>query len=209
MFKKILIPVAAFAVTVTAASAFTGDMLNQIDVDLSDTQVEVLEEMSELRQSGVSRTEIHAQLEAVGLDQDKMEEIRNAVRKLKDDRHEAVADAVEAGDYDDFKLAVAGTQMADKINSEAEFELFAEAYELREAGDREAARAIMLELGIERGNIEGFGGHRGAGAGHSGSRGEGVNDGQGRINSRHDGERTGERMNADKGSFGQKNRQNS
>lgn len=166
MIKQIMIPVAAFAFTVTAASAFNSDRLDQIDVDLSDTQVAALEEAHELREDGATRDEVHAVLEEAGLDQEAMEEIRTAMHELRDERHEAVEEAVKANDYDAFVAAIAGTPLADVIDSEADFDKFVDAYELREAGDYTAAREIMDELGIERG----------AGAGHGGQRGDGVGD---------------------------------
>ena len=48
MLKEIFIPVAAFAVTVTGASAFNADMLDKLDLDLTDTQISALEEAHEL-----------------------------------------------------------------------------------------------------------------------------------------------------------------
>lgn len=52
MIKQIIIPVAAFAITVTGASAFNSDMLSKIDVDLTSSQISALEEAQELMKSG-------------------------------------------------------------------------------------------------------------------------------------------------------------
>ena len=176
MIKQIMIPVAAFAVTVTAASAFNSDRLDQIDVDLSNTQISALEEAHELRADGATRDEVHDVLDEAGLDRDKMQEIRTAMHELRNEHREAVEAALEAGDYDAFMTAVADSPRADQITSEADFYQLVEAHELREAGDYEAARAIMTELGIEKGSGEGRSGHRdggmrdGSGAGFDGEK---------------------------------------
>ena len=166
MMKHIIIPVAAFAVTATAASAFNADLLDQIDVDLTDTQVSALEEAHELRQEGAEKTEVRAVLEDAGLDRDKIQEVRAAVREVKEARRAAVREAIENNDYEAFLEAVAGSPRAEVIDSEADFELLVEAHELRAAGDREGAREIMDELGLEKPEDHG---HKG------GMRGEGEN----------------------------------
>ena len=171
MIKELFIPVAAFAVTVTGASAFNSDMLEKLELDLSSTQISALEEAHELRQDGAEREEIKELLEDVGLEREDMQEIREAAREYKQDHREAVRAAIEAGDYDAFNDAVGGGPLADAIESEDDFDLLVEAHELREAGDKEAAKEIMDELGIER-----PGGHRGGekgGRGHRGPHSEG------------------------------------
>ncbi|MEZ4200315.1 MAG: hypothetical protein R3B69_01815 [Candidatus Paceibacterota bacterium] len=149
MLKQIMVPVAAFAVTVTTASAFAGtDWLNSIDVDLTDNQVAALEEAQEIREE--ARAEAEAVLEAAGLDEEKMHEIHEARHEVMHAEREAVHEALEAEDYDAFLDAIEGTPMADVIDSEADFEKFLEAHELREAGDHEAAAEILSDLGLER-----------------------------------------------------------
>jgi len=48
MIKQLIIPVAAFAVTATAVSAFNTDFLESIDVDLTDDQISALVESREI-----------------------------------------------------------------------------------------------------------------------------------------------------------------
>jgi len=71
--------------------------------------------------------------------------------------HEAVEDAVKSGDYEAFLEVVERSPMSMVVDTPEEFELFIEAFELRESGDRKAARAIMEELGFEG---HGHGGHK-------------------------------------------------
>lgn len=171
MLKQIMIPVAAFAVTATAASAFNTDMLEKIDVDLTTSQIEVLEEVHELRQDGADRETIKTLLEESGLDQEKMKGIHDALREVNSAQREVVNAALESNDYDAFIAAIADSPLAESITSEADFEKFAEARELMEAGDREGAKEIMDELGIEK--------PEGHGRGHKGGGGNGMRDGFG------------------------------
>lgn len=150
MVEKIMIPVAAFAVTATGASAFSGDLLEKLDLDLTNEQVNALEEVHELRAEGADREEVREVLEDAGLDREDMQEIREAVRAYKAEQRAVIHEALEDGDYDAFIDAIEGTRLADVIDTEGEFETFVEAHELRENGDREGARELMEELGIEK-----------------------------------------------------------
>lgn len=151
MIKQIMIPVVAFAVTATAVSAFNTDMLKQIDTDLTDSQVSALERVDDLRQNGASRDEVHAALDEAGITKDMMRTIRTSLHEHREAMHEAVESALESGNYEAFKTAIVGSHLAESITSEEEFRKMIEAHELRESGDYEAAREIMDELGVERG----------------------------------------------------------
>lgn len=148
MIKQIMIPVAAFAITVTGASAFNSDMLSKIDVDLTSSQVSALEQADQIRQT--ARDEAQQVLSDAGIDDEKMKEIRDVTREVRDTQHEAVKTAVDNDDYDAFLTAIADSPLADAINSEADFETFKEAQQLRESGDHEGAQELMSELGIEK-----------------------------------------------------------
>lgn len=166
MMKQIMIPLAAFAVTVTGASAFNGDWLNKIDVDLSEAQISALTEVQEKRADGATREEVSAILDEAGLDRTKMIEVKTAMHELRQTMHEEVENALESGDYEAFLKAVDGTPMADKITTKENFEKMVEAHEMREQGDFEGAQEIMSELGIERVQGEGcHGGRMGEGKG--------------------------------------------
>lgn len=86
MIKQILIPVAAFAVTVTGASAFSGDIFDKLDVTLSDDQLSALETVHELRKEGATRDEIQVVLDNVGLDRKTMSEMHQAKKEYMGDR---------------------------------------------------------------------------------------------------------------------------
>jgi len=159
MFKQIMIPVAAFAVTVTGASAFNSDMLQELDINLTDTEISALEEAHEVRQE--SREEAKEILEDAGIDQTRHQEIREAMHEARDEHRAAMHEVIEAGDYDAF-LEVADEKMLENIDSEADFDQLVEAQALREAGDHEGAKEIMEELGFERsdgGEHRGMHGH--------------------------------------------------
>ena len=163
MIKQIIIPVTAFAVTVTGASAFSSNMLEKIDVDLSSDQITALEEAHELRQEGAERDEIKEILEEAGIDNETMQEVRKAAHEYRSEVREAVKEAIENEDFNAFREAVVDTPRADLINSEADFDKLLEAHELRAAGDREGAKEIMSELGFEKhkglGKKDGMRGH--------------------------------------------------
>ena len=155
MIKQIMIPVVAFAVTVTGVSAFNSDILEKLDINLTDTQIEALEEAHELRRDGADRAEIKEMLEDVGISRETMKEIHTAMRQHRGEVKEAIKVAIKAEDYEAYQNAVADTPHADIINSEDDFNLLVEAHKLREAGNYEGAWEIMSELGFEK--RKGFG----------------------------------------------------
>ncbi len=157
MLKQLIIPVAAFAVTVTSASAFMGtDLISKLDLNLTDEQTTALETAREIHET--AHAEAEQVLKDAGIDETKMREIHDAMREAHKESFEAVKTAIENNDYAAFISAVADTPMADVIDTEADFAKLVEAHELREAGDHDGARAIMDELGFEgRGGFGGFG----------------------------------------------------
>lgn len=170
MLKQILIPVAAFAVTATSAAAFGNIDLSELDIDLSSSEEAALEEARDIRET--AREEAQNVLEAAGIDDERMREIHDAMHSARDAHREAVNEALESGDYEDFIAAIADGPLADAITSEADFEKYLEAHELRQAGDFEAAQELFDELGLE-GRGEGLGGPGGRG-GHKGFGGPGL-----------------------------------
>jgi DNA-directed RNA polymerase subunit N (RpoN/RPB10) len=73
---------------------------------------------------------------------------RLADMAARDAKHEAIETALKNNDYAAWAAASVGTPMADKI-TEANFAKFVQAHTLMEQGNRDGARAIMDELGIE------------------------------------------------------------
>ena len=153
--KALLIPIAAFAVTVAGVSAFNGDILQK--AGLSDEQVSAFEEAHELRKNG-DKEGARDVLKEAGIVQETMESVRGAMKEHKAEMRSAIDEAVENDDYDAFLEAIGGSPLADIITSEDDFDLFVEAHELRVEGDWKAAREIMEELGFE-GKKHGHRGH--------------------------------------------------
>ena len=162
MIKHIMIPMAAFAITVSGASAFTGsDWISKLEVDLSEEQVSALEQAEEIRKTAHEQSA--KVLADAGLDETKMRAIHGAMREIHKANHEAMQKALEAEDFDAWKEAASETPMSEKITSESDFSKLVEAHDLRESGDYKAAEELLAELGLEgRG---GMGMERGMGRG--------------------------------------------
>ena|GEM_PF-499389 len=140
--RSVLIPVAAFAVTVTGASAFNSELLHK--AGLSDGQISAFEEAKELRQAG-DFDGARDVLEEAGIDESVMERLRNTMRG----HHNAVKMAIESNDFEAFREASEGSPLADIINTKEEFARFVEAHNLIKNGDKETAREIFDDLGIK------------------------------------------------------------
>lgn len=152
--KTILIPLAAFAVTVTGASAFNSEVLK--NAGLSDDQIAAFEEARDLRESG-DKDGARDVLVAAGIDEDVIKQVREAMREHRGE----VRDAIEAGDYEAFKDAIEGSPLADLIDNETDFNKLVEAHDLLKSGDKEGAKDIFEELGLpERGHMMKDGDHK-------------------------------------------------
>jgi hypothetical protein len=165
--KALLIPIAAFAVTVTGASAFNSSVLENAGLDTQ--QIAAFEQAHDLRKGGDKEAARDVLVEA-GVDMDTMKEVKGAMQEYRKQMHEAVEDAVKNGDYDAFLEAVAGSPVSEIVDTPEEFALFTEAFDLRESGDTDAAREIMADLGFE-GKMHGKG-HGMHGDHDRGSKGE-------------------------------------
>jgi len=146
--KALLIPIAAFAVTVTGASAFNSDVLQKAGLDTE--QISAFEQAHELRKEGDTETARDVLVEA-GVDMETIHSVREAMKEHREEMHQAVEDAVHNGNYDAFLEAVEGSPVSEIVDTPEEFALFTEAFYLRDAGEKEAAREIMEELGFEGG----------------------------------------------------------
>lgn len=148
MLMNILIPLAAFAVSVTGASAFSPDLLRH--AGLNEEQIAAFEEAKELRQSG-DHEGARDVLLAANIDEEVMDQLREAMKEYKRDHSIAIQAAIEAGDYDSFRAAIADSPLSDIIDTEAEFRRFVEAHALIESGDKDEAKEIFNELGLNWG----------------------------------------------------------
>jgi hypothetical protein len=144
--KALLIPIAAFAVTVTGASAFNSSVLENAGLDTQ--QIAAFEQAHDLRKVGDKEAARDVLVEA-GVDMDTMKEVREAMKEHRAEMHEAVEDAVKNGNYEAFLEAVAGSPVSEIVDTSEEFALFSQAFDLRESGDKQSAREIMEELGFE------------------------------------------------------------
>lgn len=141
--KPFLIAIAAFAVTATGVQAFQGtDILQK--AGLTEEQIEAFETARELRESGNLKGARDTLLDA-GVDEETIESVHKAMHDARD----AIHAAVEANDYEAFKTAVAGTPLAEAVDTKEDFEKFIEAHTLREKGKWGEAKVILDELGIE------------------------------------------------------------
>jgi hypothetical protein len=165
--KALLIPVAAFAVTVTGASAFNSEVLEK--AGLTDTQISAFEQAHELRKEG-DRDAAREVIMDAGIDMETMQEVRKAMHEHRKEMRTAIDEAVEDNDYAAFREAVEGSPIGDIVTSEDDFERFSQAHSLRMEGEHEAAREIMEDLGFEpKGKMKG---HRGMHGEHRGDKGE-------------------------------------
>jgi hypothetical protein len=141
--KSFFVAVAAFAVTATGVHAFgSTELLTK--AGLSDEQVVAVQEAQELKVTG-HMAEAQALLASAGVTKETMQHIREVAKEAK----QAVHAAVEANDYEAFVVAVADSPLADIIVTESDFEQFVEAHELRESGDRDGAKELLTELGVD------------------------------------------------------------
>lgn len=146
--KSILIPIAAFALTATGVSAFNSDVLEK--AGLTDEQRSAFEVARELREEGDKDGARDVLIEA-GIDEDVIERVRTAMHEYRQENRGAIHDAVLNNDFDAFQTAIEGSPIADIVTTQADFDLFVEAHNLRQDGNHDEARVIMEELGFEEG----------------------------------------------------------
>lgn len=141
--KPFLIAIAAFAVTATGVQAFgNSQMLER--AGLSEKQISAFEIAREKRESGDFAGARDVLVEA-GVD----EKVLQSVHKVMHENRDTMRQALEAGDYAAFKIAVAGTPLADVIDTEEDFKQFAKAHALKQEGKWDEAKTILDELGVE------------------------------------------------------------
>lgn len=140
--KSLLIAIAAFAVTATGAQAYVGTQYLE-RAGLSSTQVSALSQARDLRMKG-KREEARDVLLQAGVDGKAIASIRQAARAA----HEAIEEAVEANDYEAFKLAAAHSPLIDIITTKEDFAQFVEVHNLKAEKKFTEARELMGELGL-------------------------------------------------------------
>lgn len=143
--KSLLIPIAAFALSATGVSAFNPQVLER--AGLSRTQISAFGEARNLRQEGDTEAARDVLVQA-GVDLEVLDRVREVMQQHKHRAHHKLSQAVKEKDYQKFVAATADSPLREVVTSEADFKLFVEAWELREAGELKAARALFADLGL-------------------------------------------------------------
>lgn len=141
--KSLLIAIAAFAVTATGVHSYGGaNILGR--AGLSEKQVGAIQEAQQLRMAGDVDAARNILAEA-GITEDELLSIHHAAREAQAEMRAAL----QAGDYEAFKLAVADGPLADIITTEDDFEQFREAHRLRHEGEFKESQLLLQELGLD------------------------------------------------------------
>ena len=143
--KALLIPVAAFAVTMSGGAAFSRSVLAR--AGLNEDQISAFENADTLRRRG-DLAAARDTLVGAGIDESAMRAVSNAIQAHKQQQSNPIQQAVTNNDYAAFQQAIEGSPLADIITSQDEFERFVAAADLKEAGNVNAADEIMHDLGM-------------------------------------------------------------
>ncbi len=125
--KSLLIAIAAFAVTATGVHAYGGAEI-LAKAGLNDDKIEALEQARELRANG-NLTAARDKIIEAGITEEELLAIREAKKAARLNNNQALME----GDYRSFRAAVADSPLADIVTSEADFEQFKEAHNLKKA----------------------------------------------------------------------------
>jgi len=131
-----LILAASFGVTLAASADFDTSILTA-------EQQQVLEEAKTLRESGD-----HASAKEL-IDNSGIKDVLKNIRSEQRAERQKVKSTIAENNYEAF-LQVAPDKLLEKITSIEDFALLQEAHQLRENGDKDAAREIMEDLGFEK-----------------------------------------------------------
>ena len=142
--KALLVPIAAFALTMTSAHAFNTDVLQK--AGLNEEQIAAFEVAHELQKEG-DKNGARDILLAADIDLETMKSIRRVMHEQRHSMQQATHDALAANDFAAFKVAIEGSPIADIVTTEADFAAFREVYHLKQTGEHDAARTMLSELG--------------------------------------------------------------
>ncbi len=140
--KALLIAIAAFAVTATGVHAYGGTKIFS-RAGLSAQQIEAFEEARELQQQG-DGTRARDVLMAAGVTEETLAALKEAARETR----RSMLAALEANDFAAFRDSIADSPLADIVTTEADFQQFRLAHQLRHDGEWKKADAIFSELGV-------------------------------------------------------------
>lgn len=121
--------------------------VNNFFQNLSEEDQAVVEQARELREAG-NHDEAKSLLEEAGI-QPPHRSQKGERGEGNSEQREAVKAAIQAGDFAAFQEVAGETRFGGQITEE-NFGTLGQIHELREAGDREGARALAEEMGLER-----------------------------------------------------------
>lgn len=142
--KALLIAIAAFAVTTTGVHAYGGQKIFS-RAGLSPQQIEAFEVARDLQQQGDS-DRARDVLVAAGVNEETLSALQRVMRQTRHGIHAALT----ANDFAAFREIVIDSPLADLITTEADFQQFRLAHELRRSGAWEKSDAIFTALGVEK-----------------------------------------------------------
>lgn len=132
--KALLIPVAAFAVTMSGAVAFKRDVL--VNAGLNDDQISAFVTAQDLREKGDKEAARDTLVQA-GIDDGVMRAVSNAMQTYKQQHQDALQTAVANNDFAAFQAAAVGSPLADLIMNEQDFARFVAAARTRQANSQD------------------------------------------------------------------------
>jgi hypothetical protein len=141
--KSMLIAIAAFAVTTSGVFAYSGNNVLQ-RANISAEQKVAITRARELKEHGNLAAARDSLVEA-GIDEKVLKRLHEAKHQVELEMQAALV----AGDYEAFRASISETPLADIITTEADFEQFRAAQELKDDGDFIEANALFEELGVE------------------------------------------------------------
>lgn len=141
--KSMLIAIAAFAVTTSGVFAYSGNNVLQ-RANISAEQKVAITRARELKEHGNLAAARDSLVEA-GIDEKVLKRLHEAKHQVELEMQAALV----AGDYEAFIASISETPLADIITTEADFEQFRAAQELKDDGDFVEANALFEELGVE------------------------------------------------------------
>jgi hypothetical protein len=140
--KSLLIAVAAFAMTATGAQAYVGTKHLERS-GFNSEQVRAFTQARQLQTEGEFKKARDLLVEA-GVDENSVGQLRHVAYDI----HRAITMAVVANDFAAFKVAVAGSPLADIVTTEADFVVFSDAHAAKQAGRYVEARSLFDDLGL-------------------------------------------------------------
>ncbi len=116
--------------------------------NLTAAQQSILEEAHELHKQGKDE-EAKELIEEAGIELPEPRDHHHEHGVNREERMEKFKTLIEQDDFESFQSLVAGTPMADIIDTEEKFEALVQAHELRLEGKHKEAKEILEEAGLK------------------------------------------------------------